>query len=78
LETKWPSLIPNAKVVDLLKDVLSVAKTLNPETVRQHLHATATKMEQALGEEKDDLFEEFMKLRGASSKTVPDERIHCK
>jgi hypothetical protein len=40
-----------------LKDVLPVAETLNPETVRQHLHATATKMEQALGEEKDDLFE---------------------
>ena len=37
--------------------MLPVAETLNPETVRQHLHATATKMEQALGEEKDDLFE---------------------
>jgi hypothetical protein len=52
LETKWASLIPYAKVVDLLQDVLPVAETLNPETVRQHLHATATKMEQALGEEK--------------------------
>lgn len=57
LETKWASLIPYAKVVDLLQDVLPVAETLNPETVRQHLHATATKMEQALGEEKDDLFD---------------------
>ncbi len=57
LETKWASLIPYAKVVDLLKDVLPVAETLNPETVRQHLYATATKMEQALGEEKDNLFE---------------------
>ena len=57
LETKWASLIPYAKVVDLLKDVLPVAETLNPETVRQHLHATATKIEKALGEEKDDLFE---------------------
>lgn len=57
LETKWASLIPYAKVVDFLQDVLPVSETLNPETVRQHLHATATKMEQALGEEKEDLFE---------------------
>ena len=53
LETKWASLIPYAKVVDLLQDVLPVTETLNQETVRQHLHATATKMEQALGEEQD-------------------------
>jgi hypothetical protein len=57
VETKWASLIPYAKVVDLLQDVLPVSETINPETVRQHVHATATKMEQALGEEKDDLFE---------------------
>jgi hypothetical protein len=57
LETKWASLIPYAKVVDLLQDVLPVSETLNPETVRQHLHATATRMEEALGEEKEDLFD---------------------
>lgn len=57
LETKWASLIPYAKVVDLLKEVLPVAETLTPETVRRHLQATATKLEQALGEEKDGLFE---------------------
>ena len=57
LETKWASLIPYAKVVDLLKDVLPVSATINQETVRQHLQATATKMEQALGEEKECLFE---------------------
>jgi hypothetical protein len=57
LETKWASLIPYAKVVDLLQEVLPVAETLNPETVRQHVHATATKMEQALGEEKEELFD---------------------
>lgn len=56
LETKWASLIPYAKVVDLLKEVLPVAQTLTPETVRRHLQATATKVEQALGEEKDGLF----------------------
>ena len=57
LESKWASLIPYAKVVDLLRDVLPVTETLNQETVRQHLHATATKMEQALGEEQECLFE---------------------
>src|SRR5262245_8585899 len=57
LETKWASLIPYAKVVGLLQDVLPVAETRNPETVRQHVHATANQMEQALGEEKEDLFD---------------------
>lgn len=56
VETKWASLIPYAKVVDLLKDVLPVAETLNSETVRQHLYVTATKMEYALGEEKEEFF----------------------
>lgn len=56
VETKWASLIPYAKVVDLLQDVLPVKETLNPETIRQHLQATATKMERALGEEADCLF----------------------
>ena len=56
LETKWASLIPYAKVVDLLKEVLPVAATLNPETVRHHLHGTAMKLEQELGEEQDCLF----------------------
>src|SRR5689334_19402018 len=57
LETKWASLIPYAKVVQLLKEVLPVAHTLNPETVRNHLHATAERIEQALGDEPLCLFE---------------------
>lgn len=56
LETKWASLIPYAKVIDLLKDVLPVSPTLSSETVRNHLHATAMKLEQNLGEEADCLF----------------------
>jgi hypothetical protein len=56
LETKWASLVPYAKVADLLKDVLPVASTWSQETVRKHLHATAQRMEQALGEEQDGLF----------------------
>jgi hypothetical protein len=70
LETKWASLIPYAKVVDLLKDVLPVTETVNQETVRQHVHATATKMEQALGEERDCLFEGMEDEWAAQS--IPD------
>jgi hypothetical protein len=57
LETKWASLIPYAKVVELLKDVLPVAATLNQETVRNHLHVTADRIEQGLGEEPVCLFD---------------------
>jgi hypothetical protein len=39
LETKWASLIPFARVADLLKEVLPVADSVNPETVRNHLYA---------------------------------------
>lgn len=56
LEAKWASLIPYAKVVDLLKDVLPVSRTLNSQTVCNHLQAAATKLEQALGEEQECLF----------------------
>ena len=57
LETKWASLIPYAKVVELLKDVLPVADTLNQETVRNHLHATADRIEHSLGKEPVCLFD---------------------
>jgi len=58
LETKWASLIPFAKVADLLRDVLPVADSISSETVRNHLQATAERMEQELGEERQlNLFE---------------------
>ena len=58
LETKWASLIPFAKVADLLKDVLPVDDSLNQETVRNHLHVTAERIEQELGDERQpNLFE---------------------
>lgn len=58
LETKWASLIPFARVADLLKDVLPVGDSLNQETVRNHLQATAARIEQELGEERQlNLFE---------------------
>src|SRR5690349_16685173 len=41
----------------LLKDVLPMADTFNQETVRNHLHRTAERIEQELGEEPVCLFE---------------------
>ena len=52
LETKWASLVPFGVTVELLKDVLPVGTTLNAETVRNHLHRVATRMEGGLGEER--------------------------
>jgi len=51
-------LIPFARVVDLLKDVLPVGAALNSETVRNHLQATGERLEQELGDERPpNLFE---------------------
>jgi hypothetical protein len=44
-------------VADLLRDVLPVGDTTNHETVRDHLHATAERLEQELGEERPSLVE---------------------
>ena len=57
LETKWASLIPFGVTVDLLKDVLPVGTTLNAETVRNHLHRVATRMEGELGQERVSFIE---------------------
>ena len=57
LETKWASLIPFGFTVDLLKDVLPVGTTLNAETVRNHLHRVATRMEGELGHERASFIE---------------------
>jgi hypothetical protein len=52
LETKWGSLIPYEKVVDLLKEVLPVSESTNHETVREHLQTIAERMEAELAEER--------------------------
>jgi hypothetical protein len=41
LETKWASLIRFVRTADLLKEVLPVGESVNPETVRNHLQLTA-------------------------------------
>ena len=50
LETKWASLIPFARVADLLREVLPA--DADDETIRRHVQATAQRMEQELGEER--------------------------
>jgi hypothetical protein len=49
LETRWASLISFGMAAALLKDVLPVAGTTNPETVRQHLHKVAARQDADLG-----------------------------
>jgi hypothetical protein len=44
--------VSRTSLADLLKEVLPVGASTNHETVRQHLQATAQRMEQDLGEER--------------------------
>ena len=57
LETKWASQVSFDATVGLLKDVLPVGTTLNAETVRNHLHQVATRMEGEMGEEQFSFIE---------------------
>jgi len=59
LETKWASLIPFARVADVLREELPVDEGTNHETIRRHLHETAERIEKELGTERQlKLFEE--------------------
>src|SRR3954462_461230 len=60
LESRWGSLISFGLTAALLRDVLPVADTTNPETVRCHLHKVATRQDadlstSELGWRDDDL-----------------------
>ena len=57
LETKWASLVSFETTAGLLKDVLPVGATLNAETVRNHLHQVASRMEEELGDERYSFIE---------------------
>ena len=70
LETKWASLIPFEKVVDLLKEVLPVAEATNSQTVREHLHAVAERIEQELGEERPP--RDFATVESIAELPLPD------
>lgn len=51
LETKWATLLPFDKTVELLKDVLPMNHRLNAASVRNHLIRVAEREEAELGEE---------------------------
>jgi hypothetical protein len=70
LETKWASLIPFAKVADLLQEVLPVGETTNHETVREHLQAVAERIEGELGEERK--LREFAAPDAETQQSLPD------
>jgi hypothetical protein len=70
LETKWASLIPFEKVVELLKEVLPVAEATNSQTVREHLHAVAERIEYELGEERQP--REFATVEAIAELPLPD------
>ena len=70
LETKWASLIPFEKVVDLLKEVLPVAEATNSQTVREHLHAVAERNEKDLGEERQP--RDFATVEAVAELPLPD------
>jgi len=57
LEAKWASLASYGITTDLLKDVLPVAETTNPMTVRRDLCRVAERLEAALGEERFSFIE---------------------
>lgn len=70
LETKWASLIPFAKVAELLQEVLPVGETTNHETVREHLQAVAERIEGELGEERR--LREFAAPAAETEPKLPD------
>ena len=70
LETKWASLIPFAKVSDLLQEVLPVAETTNHETIREHMQAVAQRIEEELGEERKP--RDFADLEVLAELPLPD------
>jgi hypothetical protein len=51
LETKWASLFPYGKTVDLFKDVFPIDEKLNAGSIRNHLLKVAEKTGAELGEE---------------------------
>jgi len=73
LETRWASLISFGMTTALLKDVLPVAGTTNPETVRQHLHKVATRQDADLSTSELGLSDDGLTAGQASP--VPREAV---
>jgi hypothetical protein len=74
VENKWASLIPLAKVADLLQEVLPAEA--NHETIRRHVQATAERMEEELGEERQlNLFDSEPVDQPQTEQAPPDGPI---
>jgi hypothetical protein len=58
LESRWASLISFGMTATLLRDVLPVADTTNPETVRQHLYRVADRHDADLSTGQPDLMDD--------------------
>lgn len=57
LETKWGSLIAFEPAANLLEDTLPIAETMSANTVRNHLHHVAQRVEDELGDEQVSFIE---------------------
>src|SRR5579862_8589606 len=57
-------------LLDLLKEVLPVAEATNSQTVREHLHAVAGRIEQELGEERQP--RDFATVEAIAELPLPD------
>jgi hypothetical protein len=74
VENKWASLIPLAKVADLLQEVLPAEA--NHATIRRHVQATAERMEEELGEERQlNLFDSEPVDQPQTEQVPPDGPI---
>src|SRR3954470_11871692 len=73
LESRWASLISFGMTAALLKDVLPVAGTTNPETVRCHLHKVATRQDADLSTSEPGLSDDGRAAGQASP--VPREAV---
>ena len=65
LETRWASLVSFDTATGLLKNVLPIGERLNAETVRNHLHKTARRMEDELADEQFSFIETCLDDRAA-------------
>ena len=65
LETRWSSLVSFGAATNLLKDVLPIGERLNAETVRNHLHKAARRMEDELADEQFSFIETCPRDRAA-------------
>ena len=73
METRWASLVSFDTATGLLKDVLPIGESLNAETVRNHLHKTARRMEDELADEQLFFIQTFPRDRAAMP--LPEGRI---